>query len=84
MSYNIHDILSKSMFLPTYNEKENIEKMVRKVFSLSLPLDLLIIEDNSPDGTADIVKKLQKEYSEKLHIIERKGKFIARLTRPIP
>jgi dolichol-phosphate mannosyltransferase len=62
------------VIIPTYNEKENIEKMIRKVFSLSLPLDLLIIEDNSPDGTADIIKSLQKEYSETLHIIERKGK----------
>lgn len=63
------------VIIPTYNEKENIEKMVRKVFSLSLPLDLLIIEDNSPDGTADIIKSLQKEYHETLHIIERKGKL---------
>lgn len=63
------------VIIPTYNEKENIEKMVRKVFSLSLPLDLLIIEDNSPDGTADIIKSLQKEYPELLHIIERKGKL---------
>lgn len=63
------------VIIPTYNEKENIEKMIRKVFSLSLPLDLLIIEDNSPDGTADIIKSLQKEYHETLHIIERKGKL---------
>ncbi|MDA3952051.1 MAG: polyprenol monophosphomannose synthase [Bacteroidales bacterium] len=63
------------VIIPTYNEKENIEKMIRKVFSLSLPFDLLIIEDNSPDGTADIVKSLQKEYPKTLHIIERKGKL---------
>ena len=63
------------VIIPTYNEKENIEKMIRKVFSLSLPFDLLIIEDNSPDGTAGIIKSLQKEYPETLHIIEREGKL---------
>ena len=47
------------VIIPTYNEKENIERMVRKVFSLSKPFDLLIIDDNSPDGTAQIVKSLQ-------------------------
>lgn len=49
--------------------------MVRKVFSLETPFHLLIVEDNSPDGTADIVKKLQKEFPDKLHILERKGKL---------
>lgn len=63
------------VIIPTYNEKENIEKMIHKVFSLKMPFDLLIIEDNSPDGTAEIVKSLQKEYPDKLHIIERKGKL---------
>ena len=62
------------VIIPTYNEKENIEKMVRKVFSLSAPLHLLIVDDGSPDGTADIVKNLQKEFSDKLFIEERKGK----------
>ncbi|MBN1821341.1 MAG: polyprenol monophosphomannose synthase [Prolixibacteraceae bacterium] len=61
--------------IPTYNEKENVERMVRKVFSLETPFHLLIVEDNSPDGTADIVKKLQKEFPDKLHILERKGKL---------
>ncbi len=63
------------VIIPTYNEKENIEKMIKKVFSLSMPFDLLIIEDNSPDGTADIVKTLQKEYPDNLHMIERSGKL---------
>ena len=49
--------------------------MIRKVFSLSTPFHLLIVEDNSPDGTAEIVKKLQKEFPESLHILERKGKL---------
>ena len=63
------------VIIPTYNEIENVEKMIRKVFTLPTPFDLLIIEDNSPDGTAKVVKKMQKEYPEKLHIIERKGKL---------
>ena len=50
------------VIIPTYNEKENVEKMIRKVFSLSTPFDLLIVEDNSPDGTATIVRNLQKEF----------------------
>jgi dolichol-phosphate mannosyltransferase len=63
------------VIIPTYNEKENIEKMVRKVFSLKTPFELLIIEDGSPDGTANIVKKLQTEFQGKLHMIERQGKL---------
>ncbi|MEN8118637.1 MAG: polyprenol monophosphomannose synthase [Bacteroidota bacterium] len=68
--------VSKNLvIIPTYNEKENVEKMIRKVFSLETAFHLLIVEDSSPDGTAEIVKKLQKEFSEKLHIHERKGKL---------
>lgn len=63
------------VIIPTYNEKENIEKIIRKVFSLSQPLDILIVEDNSPDGTADIVKKLINEFPERLFIEERQGKL---------
>ena len=63
------------VIIPTYNEKENIERIIRYVFQLSLDTDLLIIEDNSPDGTADIVKRLITEFPERLHIIERKGKL---------
>ena len=51
---------------PTYNEKENIENIIRKVFSLDKEFDMLIIEDNSPDGTADIVKRLMQEFPERL------------------
>ena len=61
--------------IPTYNEKENIERMVRKVFSLSFPFHLLIVDDGSPDGTADIVKQLMIEFPERLFIEERKGKL---------
>ncbi|MCF8303170.1 MAG: polyprenol monophosphomannose synthase [Bacteroidales bacterium] len=62
------------VIIPTYNEKENIEGIIRKVCSLQSSFDILIIEDNSPDGTGDIVKKLMPEYPERLHIIEREGK----------
>ncbi len=62
------------VIIPTYNEKENIENIVRYVFYLNPVFDILIIEDNSPDGTAAIVKELQKEFSN-LYLIERKGKL---------
>lgn len=63
------------VIIPTYNELENIELMVRKVFSLSLPLHILIIDDGSPDGTAEKVKALQQEFPGQLHLLQRKGKL---------
>jgi dolichol-phosphate mannosyltransferase len=63
------------VIIPTYNEKENIEKIIKVVFSLKKDFDLLIVEDNSPDGTANIVKKLMKEFPDRLFILERKGKL---------
>ena len=60
---------------PTYNEKENIEKIIRKVFSMEKEFDMLIVEDNSPDGTAVIVKRLMGEFPNRLFIKERKGKL---------
>ena len=63
------------VIIPTYNEKENIEKMVRKVMSLKDGFHLLIVDDGSPDGTADIVKNLQKEFTDRLFIEEREGKL---------
>lgn len=63
------------IIIPTYNEKENIENIIRAVFSLEKYFHILIIEDNSPDGTADIVKRLQTEFPERLFMIERKGKL---------
>ena len=63
------------VIIPTYNEKENIEKIIRFVFSLPKDFHVLIIEDNSPDGTADIVKKLMVEFPGRLFIEERKGKL---------
>lgn len=62
------------VIIPTYNEKENIERMIRKVFSLPYDFHLLIIDDGSPDGTQNIVKKLQTEYPERLFLEERAGK----------
>ena len=62
------------IIIPTYNEIGNIEKMVRKVFSLPKEFHLLIIDDGSPDGTQMKVKELQKEFSDKLFLIERSGK----------
>ena len=63
------------VILPTYNEKENIEKMLRKIFSLSHPFDVLVIDDCSPDGTAGIVKRLMDEFKGKLFLEERSGKL---------
>lgn len=63
------------VIIPTYNELGNIEKMIRKVFSLSHPLHLLIIDDGSPDGTAERVKELQNEFADKLFLIQRTGKL---------
>jgi dolichol-phosphate mannosyltransferase len=68
--------MSKNLvIIPTYNEKENIEAIIKRVFELSREFEILIIEDNSPDGTADIIKNLQQHYGEKLHMLERKGKL---------
>ena len=63
------------VIIPTYNEKENIENIIRAVFGLEKDFHLLIIDDGSPDGTAGIVKILQKEFSERLFLIEREGKL---------
>ena len=63
------------VIIPTYNEKENIENIIRKVFSLPDVFHILIVDDGSPDGTATIVKSLQKEFEGMLHIEERKGKL---------
>ena len=65
----------KIVIIPTYNEKENIEAITRKVFSLPGDFQILIIDDGSPDGTAGIVKGLQAEFPERLHLIERSGKL---------
>src|ERR1041385_3565989 len=63
------------VIIPTYNEIENIERMVRSVFSQPSDLELLVVDDGSPDGTAETVKKLQTEFPGRLHLEERKGKL---------
>lgn len=63
------------VIIPTYNEKENIENIIRKVFSFTDVFHVLIVDDGSPDGTAEIVKHLQGEYEGLLHIVERTGKL---------
>ena len=61
------------VIIPTYNEKENIEKIIAAVFSLDKEFEVLIVDDNSPDGTAKIVKSIE-QFGTKLHILEREGK----------
>jgi len=63
------------VIIPTYKERENIERIIRKVFSLPRKFDVLIVEDNSPDGTAGIVRSLMKEFGDCLFMEERKGKL---------
>lgn len=62
------------VIIPTYNEKENAEAIIRKVLSLQPEFDVLIVDDNSPDGTADIVRGLQNEYGSRLNLLSRKEK----------
>ena len=63
------------VIIPTYNEKENVESIIRAVFGLEKEFHILIIDDGSPDGTADIVKRLQQEFPERLFLVEREGKL---------
>ena len=62
------------VIIPTYNEKENIEAIVKAVFSLEKQFDVLVVDDNSPDGTASIVRQLKESYPERLHLEVRKEK----------
>jgi len=63
------------VIIPTYNEKENIKKVINRVFELPREFDVLIIDDNSPDGTASIVKGLMGDFEGRLHLMEREGKL---------
>ena len=63
------------VIIPTYNEKENVEAILRAVFQLDVPFHVLVVDDGSPDGTADIVRSLQDEFSGQLHLKTRKGKL---------
>ena len=75
LTKNIIPVSDSIVIIPTYNEKENVEAIIRTVFSLPKSFHILIIDDGSPDGTADIVKRLQTEFPESLHIVERQGKL---------
>lgn len=66
--------MNKIVIIPTFNEIENIEKIIRKVFSLEELFHVLIVDDGSPDGTGNTVKRLQQEFADKLFLMERKGK----------
>jgi dolichol-phosphate mannosyltransferase len=68
-------MIDRLVIIPTYNEKENIENIIRKVFSLETEFNILVVEDNSPDGTAKIIHKLIEEFKDRLFILERKGKL---------
>lgn len=63
------------VIIPTYNEKENIAKIIKAVFALPGNFDLLVIDDGSPDGTGAIIKELQETHTDRLHLIEREGKL---------
>lgn len=67
--------MRKLIVIPTYNEIDNISAMIDKVFSLEEEFELLVIDDGSPDGTADVVKRRQAEFPECLHLIQREGKL---------
>lgn len=67
--------MKKLVIIPTYNEIENIEKIVRAVFALEGGFEILVIDDGSPDGTAAAVRTLQKEFEGRLHLVERSGKL---------
>ena len=67
--------MKKLVIIPTYNEIENISRMIDTVLSLDGGFDMLIIDDGSPDGTADVVKRRQSECAERLHLIQRQGKL---------
>ena len=67
--------MSKALVvIPTYNEIENIERLVRNVFALRMNFHILVVDDNSPDGTAQAVEKLMTEYEDQLYILNRKEK----------
>ena len=63
------------VIIPTYNEKENIQKIIQAVFALKKAFDILVVDDGSPDGTADLVKALQPKFRNRLFIVEREGKL---------
>lgn len=67
--------MRKIVIIPTYNESENVSAMIDAVFGLDIPFDILVVDDSSPDGTADIVRSRQEEFRGRLHLMERHGKL---------
>ena len=67
--------MRRLIIIPTYNERENVVKMIRRLMAMSLDFDLLIVDDGSPDGTAQLVREEQHSYEGRLHLIEREGKL---------
>ena len=63
------------VIIPTYNERENIVRMLDTVMNLEFPFDVLVVDDGSPDGTADLVKASQEKYPDRIHLLEREGKL---------
>ena len=63
------------VIVPTYNEIENIDRIIAAVMQLPIGVDLLIVDDNSPDGTGNRIKELQSDYKDRLHLLERSGKL---------
>jgi len=66
---------SALVIIPTYNERENIEKMIFTLMQLDLPIHVLFVDDGSPDGTAAVIQSYQTRYSDRIHLIQRKGKL---------
>lgn len=75
LTFTTTSLFDSLVIIPTYNERENISKMIETVFSFEKPFHILIVDDGSPDGTALIVKDLQKQYPLQLHLLERSGKL---------
>ena len=67
--------MKKLVIIPTYNERENIEAMIEKVMSLEGAFDLLVVDDGSPDGTAEVVEQYRQVYHGRIHLIRRAGKL---------
>ncbi len=67
--------MKRLIIIPTYNERENVVRMIRRLMAMEEMFDVLIVDDGSPDGTAELVRGEQRHYTERLHLIEREGKL---------
>ena len=63
------------VIIPTYNERENVVRMLETVMGLEFPFDVLVVDDGSPDGTAALVKEVQSNHPDRIHLLKRKGKL---------